>query len=82
MSLTKIRMTDGKEGYVANSLISEVEGNASSQLEFRLPTTALPSKQRKLKPQICVVTQDGLLLNCTKKFKVKFPKPRPQKKGT
>ncbi len=82
VSLTKIRMTDGKEGYIADSLISEVEGKASSQLEFRLPTTALPSKQRKLKSQICVVTQDGLLLNCTKQFKVKFPKPRPQKNGT
>lgn len=76
---TRIRTATGDEGFVASWFIDKARGSESTHLEFRLPTTALPSNQRKLKSRVCVTTTDGLILDCTKEFKVKFPKLKKQK---
>jgi hypothetical protein len=76
---TKIQAENEEEGYVSASVIATTPASHSSQLEFRLPTAALPGKDRKLKSRVCVTADDGLVLDCTKKFTVKFPKVKKKR---
>lgn len=64
---------------MAGWFIEQATGSESTPLEFRLPTAALLAKQRKLKSRVCVTNSDGLILDCTKEFKVKFPQLKKQK---
>lgn len=74
-SWVRVRLKEGTEGFVSGPFVSETASPpASTLLVFQIPTSALPSNKRKLKSRVCVTTLDGLLLDCTKEFNVKFPK--------
>jgi hypothetical protein len=61
-------------GYEGDPNIYSAGAAQSLQLEFRLPASALPGRARKLKSRVCVATKEGIILDCTKEFKIKFPK--------
>jgi hypothetical protein len=74
-SWVRVRLKDGTEGFVSGLFVSDTTSPpTSTQLMFQIPTSVLPSNKRKLKSRVCVTTFDGLLLNCTKEFNIKFPK--------
>ena len=73
----QIQTSDGESTTIPAKVIEVCEGTHESVLTFQLPTTALPGKERKLKAQVCVTNTKGVILNCSKRFDIKFPKPRP-----
>ena len=56
-------------------IITPTSDDWSGTVTLEVPSTALTGKDRKLDAKVWIYMAGGEILNRSKKFKVKFPKP-------